>query len=179
MILDTLKSKAWMLAACAAGALLAAQTVRLYATRADLATATTTLAGVRQAHAETLTDIANLATKAAQESAALLQHQGALVAAIDQKSKEKDDALRQNEALRRDVAAGTRRVRVAGTCITAGGRDLPQAAAAPGLDPAPTVELTAAAGQGVFDIRAGIIADQHALTALQEYVATVCPGPAP
>ncbi len=179
MILDTLKSKAWMLAACAAGVLLATQTVRLYATRADLATATTTLAGVRRAHAETLTNIANLATKAAQESAALLQHQGALVAAIDQKSKEKDDALRKNEALRRNVAAGTRRVRVAGSCVAAGGRDVLQATAAPGLDPAPTVELTAAAGQDVFDIRAGIIADQHALIALQEYVATVCPGPAP
>ena len=179
MILDTLKSKAWMLAACAAGLLLITQTVRLSAARAELATATTTLAGVRQAHAETLTGIANLAALAAQESAALLQHQGALVAAIDQKSKEKDDALRQNEALRRDVAAGTRRVRVAGTCAAAGRRVVPPASIALGLDPAPTVELTAAAGQDVFDIRAGIIADQHALTALQEYVATVCPGPAP
>lgn len=179
MILDTLKAKAWMLAACAAGVLLATQTVRLSAARADLAKTTTTLAQVRQMHAETLTNIANLATKAAQESASLLQHQGALVAAIDQKSKEKDDALRQNEALRRDVAAGTRRVRVAGSCVAAGGGDVPPTSTAPGLDPAPTVELTAAAGQDVLDIRAGIITDQHALTALQEYVATVCPGPAP
>ena len=174
MILDALKSKAWMLAACAAGALLVTQTVRLYATRVGLATATTTLAGVRQAHAETLTGIANLATKAAQESAALLQRQAVLVAAIDAHSKEKDDALRQNEALRRDVAAGTRRVRVAGSCVAAGGRDVPQATTAPGVDPAPTVELTAAAGQDILDIRAGIIADQAALKALQQYAAEVC-----
>ena len=47
MILDTLKSKAWMLAAIVTGALLATQTVRLYSARADLATATTTLATER------------------------------------------------------------------------------------------------------------------------------------
>jgi len=47
MILDALKSKAWMLAACAAGALLITQTVRLSAARAELATATTTLATER------------------------------------------------------------------------------------------------------------------------------------
>ena len=52
MILDTLKSKAWMLAACAAGLLLITQTVRLSAARAELATATTTLAKERQHRAE-------------------------------------------------------------------------------------------------------------------------------
>lgn len=36
------------------------------------------------------------------------------------------------------------------------------------------VELSAASGSTVFDIRAGIIADQAALRALQQYVREVC-----
>jgi prophage endopeptidase len=37
-----------------------------------------------------------------------------------------------------------------------------------------TVELAPAAGQSVFDIRAGIIADQAALRAAQAYIRDVC-----
>lgn len=52
MILDTLKAKAWMLAACAAGGLLVVAAWQLHAARADLVTATTTLATERQHRAE-------------------------------------------------------------------------------------------------------------------------------
>jgi prophage endopeptidase len=42
------------------------------------------------------------------------------------------------------------------------------------LGDAGTVELSAASGSTVFDIRAGIIADQAALKALQRYITQVC-----
>ncbi|WP_408634502.1 lysis system i-spanin subunit Rz [Pseudomonas mucidolens] len=46
-----------------------------------------------------------------------------------------------------------------------------------GLGNAETVELTPTAGRTVFDIRAGIIADQAALRATQMYIRDVCQQP--
>lgn len=112
------------------------------------------------------------------------------VAAIDAKSsQEKSDALAQNDLLSRlyssaqasndqlraDVATAQHRLHIAGTCTgSAGGGDVPKAASAAGVGDAGTVELSAAAGRTVFDIRAGIIADQAALKSLQLYVKSVC-----
>ncbi|RTY67264.1 lysis system i-spanin subunit Rz [Pseudomonas veronii] len=74
---------------------------------------------------------------------------------------------------RRAAAYSARRLRIAGSCRSSGG-DVTSPASASGLGDASTVELCAAAGSTVFHIRAGIIADQAALKALQSYVMSVC-----
>jgi prophage endopeptidase len=113
------------------------------------------------------------------------------LATLDTKAtQEKKDALAENEALRaqltgsqadnnqlrHDVAAGDRRLRIAGRCPASnpGSSNVSAPASASSLGDATTVELSAAAGQTVFDIRAGIIADQAALRALQDYATNVC-----
>lgn len=93
---------------------------------------------------------------------------------IDAKAtQEKTYDLAENERLRRDNADSARRLRIAGSCRASGG-DMPGTASAAGLGNAGTVELSAVSGSTVFDIRAGIIADQAALKALQMYVKDVC-----
>lgn len=115
--------------------------------------------------------------------------QRALLALDIKNTQEKGNALAENETLRKqltgtqddnaqlrgDVAAGDRRLRIAARCpaANAGSSGLPKTASAPGLGDATPVELSQASGQSVFDIRAGIIADQAALKALQDYVSTV------
>ena len=88
-------------------------------------------------------------------------------------TKEKAYALAENEKLRADVAAGDRRLRIAGRC-SASSSNLPDTTSAARLDDGGTVELAGAAGRAVFDIRAGIIKDRTALKGLQEYVLRVC-----
>lgn len=123
-----------------------------------------------------LTKIA--AAGAAQASQALAGQQAAesRAAANDAKyTKEKADALAENERLRRSVADGGRRLRIAGRC-SAGGGDVSGTTSAAGLGDAGTVELSGVAGRNVFDIRAGIIADRKALKALQDHVRQNCAG---
>jgi len=55
---------------------------------------------------------------------------------------------------------------------------VPATAGTASMDHAGTVELSPEAGRNVLDIRAGIIADQSALKALQAYVKEVCLQPA-
>lgn len=103
--------------------------------------------------------------------------------------KEKADALAKNELLRkqydssqadnvrlsRDVVAGYNRLRIAGSCsASAVGSNLPKTTESPSLGNASTFELSSAAGQTVFDIRAGILSDQAALAAAQQYIKEVC-----
>ncbi|WLG43216.1 lysis system i-spanin subunit Rz [Pseudomonas sp. FP1740] len=116
------------------------------------------------------------AAGAAQASQAAEKQQAAerALADLDQKNqKEKTDGLAENEKLRRVAADSARRLRVAGSC-RAGGGNVSGSAIGPSLGDAGTVELSAASGSTVFDIRAGIIADQAALRALQAYVMNVC-----
>jgi len=118
---------------------------------------------------------------AAQNRRALEQQQAAeaRAAASDERyTKEKLHDLAENEKLRRAVADGNRRLRIAGTCpaTSDGSGDLPGTAVAAGLGDAGTVELSGAAGRTVFDIRAGIIADRKALKALQDYVKGLGPS---
>lgn len=116
------------------------------------------------------------AAGAAQARKALDKQQVAeqALADLDQKAqKEKTDAVAENEKLRADVAAGTRRLRIAGSCRASGG-DVSSSAGAAGMGDAGSVELTQASGRTLLDIRAGIIADQAALKALQAYVLNVC-----
>lgn len=125
-------------------------------------------------HKDDLTAISNAA--ADQVRTALEKQQAAEKTRDDIDSKatqEKTHDLAENETLRRAVADGARRLRIAGSC-RAGGSDVPGAASTASLDNGGTFELAPAAGRTIFDIRAGIIADQAALKALQSYVMNVC-----
>jgi prophage endopeptidase len=115
---------------------------------------------------------------ATQTSKALAQQQAAEQKAADldaKRTQEKTDALAQNETLRRAVADGARRLRIAGTCTASGNGSggVPQASSAAGLGDAATIELSGAAGQAVFDLRAELVAERAALTALQDYVRSI------
>ncbi|VVO44283.1 lysis protein [Pseudomonas fluorescens] len=125
-------------------------------------------------HQADLATISNAAS--AQVRQALKKQQAAekTLADLDAKTtKEKMHDLAENETLRRAVADGDRRLRIAGSC-RAGAGDVPGTASAASLGDGGTFELAPAAGRTVFDIRAGIIADQAALRALQSYVINVC-----
>lgn len=118
------------------------------------------------------------AAAAAQVREALEKQQQAIQALRDldtKLTKEKADALSENERLRRAVSDGNRRLRVAGTCTdTTGGGDMSDTARTSGLGNAGSIELAPAAGRNILDIRSGIIADQAALKALQQYVDRLC-----
>ena len=93
---------------------------------------------------------------------------------IDAKAtKEKTHDLAENETLRRAVADGARRLRIAGSCRANSG-NVSGTASTTSLGDGGTIELAPAAGRTVFDIRAGIIADQAALKAAQAYIRGVC-----
>ncbi|WP_321354504.1 lysis system i-spanin subunit Rz [Pseudomonas extremaustralis] len=125
-------------------------------------------------HQADLTSIANAGAAQARQSLEKQQKAEQALADLDQKNqKEKTDGLAENENLRRAAADSARRLRIAGSCRASGG-DVPGTASASGLGDAGSVELSAASGSTVFDIRAGIIADQAALKALQDYVLNVC-----
>ena len=126
------------------------------------------------AHQADLTAISNAA--ADQVRTALDKQQAAEKTRddIDAKAtKEKTHDLAENETLRRAVADGARRLRIAGSCSTNSG-NVPGTASTTSLGNGGAIELAPAAGRAVFDIRAGIIADQAALKALQAYVMNVC-----
>jgi prophage endopeptidase len=121
-----------------------------------------------------LAAISNAAAAQSRQALAKQQTAEQAVAALDQKSTQEKDTLNaENESLRRAVAAGDHRLHIAGTC-SACNSNVPGTARATGLGDATTVELAPAAGQSVFDIRAGIIADQVALKAAQVYIRDVC-----
>ncbi|USR61615.1 lysis protein [Lelliottia amnigena] len=93
------------------------------------------------------------------------------VAALDAKyTKELADANAQNVALQRKLDNGGR-VLVKGKCPVPA---TTQATVTPGMGNDSTVELSDVAGRNVLGIRSGIISDQTALRALQEYVNTQC-----
>jgi prophage endopeptidase len=118
--------------------------------------------------------IANAGADQARKALAKQQDAEQKLAALDKYATEqKEKANAENESLRRAVADGTRRLRIAGSC-SAGGGNVSSTARAAGLADAGSVELSAAAGRSVLDIRAGIIADQAALRAAQSYINSVC-----
>lgn len=93
------------------------------------------------------------------------------VAAIDAKyTKELADAKAENDALQRKLDNGGR-VLVKGKCPVSAAT---QTAGAASMGDDATVELSAVAGRNVLGIRSGIISDQTALRALQEYITTQC-----
>ncbi|ELQ4138599.1 lysis protein [Escherichia coli] len=91
--------------------------------------------------------------------------------ALDAKyTKELADAKAENDALQRKLDNGGR-VLVKGKCPVSASTQT-TGAASMGNDA--TVELSAVAGRNVLGIRSGILSDQTALRALQEYIRTQC-----
>ena len=132
------------------------------------------LADLSASHQADLTSISNAATAQARQALEKQQATQKALAELDAKAtKEKTNALAENERLRADVAAGDRRLRIAGRC-SADSSNLPDTTSAARLDDGGTVELAGTAGRTVFDIRAGVIKDLAALRGLQEYVREVC-----
>ena len=132
------------------------------------------LADLSATHQDDLAAISNAAATQVRQALEKQQATQKALAELDAKStKEKASDLAENERLRADVAAGDRRLRIAGRCST-GSSDLPDTTSTARLDDGATVELAGAAGRTVFDIRAGIIKDRAALKGLQEYILEVC-----
>ena len=132
------------------------------------------LASLTTAHQADLTTISSAAATQARQALEKQQTTQKALAELDTKAtKEKANALAENEKLRADVAAGDRRLRIAGRCSSSG-INLPDATSTASLDDDGTIELAGAAGRTVFDIRAGIIKDRAALKGLQEYSREVC-----
>ncbi|HFI9838604.1 TPA: lysis protein [Escherichia coli] len=91
--------------------------------------------------------------------------------ALDAKyTKELADAKAENDALRRKLDNGGR-VLVKGKCPVPASA---KTSSASGMGNDATVELSAVAGRNVLGIRSGILSDQTALRALQEYITTQC-----
>lgn len=125
-------------------------------------------------HQADLTLIANAGADQARQALAKQQDAEQRLATLDKTAtEEKVKANAENETLRRAVADGTRRLRIAGSCRADRG-NVSEATGAAGVGDAGSVELSAAAGRSVLDIRAGITADQAALRAAQEYIRQVC-----
>lgn len=96
------------------------------------------------------------------------------LAALDAKhTKELADEQAKNDRLRADVAAGTRRVRLAAanlaTCELVGN----STTGTGGLGDAAQVELSGAGGRAVLDLRASAIKDNEVIEYLQGYVEQV------
>ena len=129
-----------------------------------------------KAHQADLAAISNAAAQQVTQALAKQQEAQQAVADLDKKAtKERNDAKAENDRLRARLDAGGG-VRVAANC-PANPVSVPAAAGAASMDHAGTVELSPEAGRNVLDVRAGIIADQAALRALQHYVRTVCLAP--
>ncbi|HCL9956859.1 TPA: lysis protein [Escherichia coli] len=91
--------------------------------------------------------------------------------ALDAKyTKELADAKAENDALQRKLDNGGR-VLVKGKCPVSAAT---QTSGAASVGDDATVELSAVAGRNVLGIRSGILSDQTALRALQEYIITQC-----
>ena len=94
------------------------------------------------------------------------------LAALDAKhTKELADEQAKNDRLRADVAAGTRRVRIAAanlaTCELVGN----STTGTGGVGDAAQVELSGAGGRAVLDLRASAIKDDQVIQYLQGYAA--------
>lgn len=129
-----------------------------------------------KAHQADLAAISNAAAQQVTQALAKQQEAQQAVAELDRKHfEELKDAQAENDVLRDRLKRGGG-VRVAANC-PASPVSVPATAGTASVGDAGTVELSPEAGRNVLDIRAGIIADQAALKALQQYVRTVCLAP--
>ena len=132
------------------------------------------LSDLSAAHQTDLMAISNAAAAQVRQALERQQSTQKALAELDAKATtEKVRDLAENERLRADVAAGDRRLRIAGRC-SADSRNLHDTTSSAGMDDGATVEFAGAAGRTVFDIRAGLLRDRAALKGLQEYVKGAC-----
>ncbi|MEX0444923.1 lysis system i-spanin subunit Rz [Xenorhabdus sp. SGI246] len=132
------------------------------------------VANLKQQHSA---QIAAIYQKASQETLSVIQQMKDAqnrVAQLDEYYSGKlAHVTEENAALRADIAAGYRRVRIAtanlATCQLTQNRNTRSRSVGDGTQ----VELTAKAGRTIYDIRAGIINDQAKLDYLQQYVREV------
>ena len=107
----------------------------------------------------------------AKDTITVMQTRQRDVAELDAKyMKELADATAENDALQRKLDNGGR-VLVKGKCPVSAAT---QTTGAASMGDDATVELSAVAGRNVLGIRSGIISDQTALRALQDYIHTQC-----
>ncbi len=143
------------------------------------------IAKLEKAHADEVVqyerDIGAIKSKAQEDTAVAISRmkaaQDALAELDKQKTQELADAQAANDALKRDVADGSRRVRILQTNLTTR-CDTSQHAtsgdpSARSLGDGTAVELTREAGSLVLDLRQDIIRDQAKLIYLQRYVVDV------
>ena len=98
----------------------------------------------------------------------------ASAAELDKKhTEELANELATNEALRADVAAGTRRVRIAEANLATSQLTRGNNTGAGGVGNAAQVELSAAGGRAVLDLRASTIKDDQVIQYLQGYITDV------
>ena len=132
------------------------------------------LADLSASHQADLTAISSAAAAQVRQALERQQATQKALAELDARTtKEKANALAENEKLRADVAAGDRRLHIAGRCSTSSS-NMPDPTSTARMDDGRAVELAGASGRTVFDIRAGIIKDRAALKGLQEHVLGVC-----
>ncbi|EFQ0019361.1 TPA: lysis protein [Escherichia coli] len=92
------------------------------------------------------------------------------VAALDEKySRELADAKAENDALRDDIAAGRRRLRIRAVCPA-----VREATGTTGVDDAARPGLTDAAQRDYFTLRERIATSDRMIRGLQEYIRTQC-----
>lgn len=119
---------------------------------------------------------------AAHQSKKIVRQQAATITDINQRQqqlatldKTHTEALSaaesQNDALRRQLADGTRRVYVRANCPVSGAG---KTTATGSLGDGTAVDLTGNAGSNILDIRAGIIRDREKLKYLQDYIRQQC-----
>ncbi|EPD8812197.1 TPA: lysis protein [Klebsiella variicola] len=107
----------------------------------------------------------------AKDTITVMQTRQRDVAELDAKyMKELADATAENDALQRKLDNGGR-VLVKGKCPVSAAT---QTTGAASMGDDATVELSTVAGRNVLSIRSGILSDQTALRALQDYITTHC-----
>ena len=132
------------------------------------------LADLNVSHQADLTTISNTASAQARQALERQQATQMALAELDVKATtEKARDLAENERLRADVAAGDRRLRIAGRCST-DSRNMSEPTSTARMDDGGTFELSGTAGRAILDIRAGVIKERAALKGLQEHVRAVC-----
>jgi hypothetical protein len=132
---------------------------------------------VEAGHAEVLARIQALGLAATEQARQAERESVQTVADLD---KQHNEALRYAQAeidtARAAVAAGTRIVRVATSCPSPDGRDLPGTAAAPRVDHGGTARLDGAAVQDYFRVLDRVTLMQTQLQACQAYINQVIRG---
>ncbi|MCH0685592.1 lysis protein [Escherichia coli] len=134
-------------------------------------THTADIATLKQQHSEDLKSISDVAAKQASDTLQKQQTFAKALSASDQKNtQELNDALAKNQALRDDIATGSKRLQFANAKLATCEQSADAAKRAASMVNAATVELSPEAGRNILDIRAGIISDQQKLKALQDYI---------